>query len=151
LLSGPMHMRVPDWLCQEVRGRWSEGMRGRGDGVYGQDVLAWRSHSEVVVQDDVPEWIDKGFVINEKQVAYESKNLKKRKICVSRKRWNTKGKRARERERWRWSVLTSSSTAELLTLMYPGSCVLGQVALSAVQLFSCLLTSVDVSLKIVLV
>jgi len=50
------------------------------------------------VQDDVPEWIDKGFVINEKQVAYESKNLKKRKICVSRKRWNTKGKRARERE-----------------------------------------------------
>lgn len=42
-----------------------------------------RQRHEVVVEDDVPEWIDKGFVINEKQVAYESKNVKKRKICVS--------------------------------------------------------------------
>lgn len=35
-------------------------------------------------EDDVPEWIDKGFVINEKQVAYESKKRKDREKYVCR-------------------------------------------------------------------
>lgn len=99
--------------------------------------LAWRSRSsnysssgghEVVVEDDVPEWIDKGFVINEKQVAYESKNVKKRKICVSHD-WQTDRRTSRdelelELVHWRSGIIlssshssTSASATELLTLM----------------------------------
>lgn len=106
LLSAPMHMRVAQ---AAARPPGSEGRRR----CQWPRRLAWRSrssnyssssggHEVVVVEDDVPEWIDKGFVINEKQVAYESKNVKKRKICVSHD-WQTDRRTSRD-ESWNWFI-----------------------------------------------
>lgn len=67
-------------------------------------------------EDDVPEWIDKGFVINEKQLAYESKNVKKRKICVVvglTDRRTESGQRTGPLTHWRSVVIIPSTTTRL--------------------------------------
>lgn len=127
LLSAPMHMRVAAVGCR------------LSVVVYGTRSTAktFALLRRCCCEDDVPEWIDKGFVINEKQVAYESKKRKEKQKGRKYVRRTTtepaltNWRTAAPLSHWRSGVvilsstttgLTSSSATMLLALMYTHLC-----------------------------